>query len=173
NHVLGDILGKIDKKERIDNLVEKFQHFQGKPTRLRVVNQPSRPMNIWLLHFDHNTIHEYHFLEFLRRQSGIEVAQFNHLVTMRQTTPNDNLFGNQWQYVNDGSNGGVVDADIDADLAWDITTGGLTADGDTIVVAVLDGGINLSHQDFEDNLWVNHGEIPGDNIDNDNNGYTD
>lgn len=151
-HVLGDILVKIDKKERVDILVEKYQYFQNKPTCLRVVNQPSRPLNIWLLQVDYNTIHELHFLEFLRRQPGIEIAQFNHLITMRQTIPNDNLFGNQWQYVNDGSNGGVADADIDADLAWDIATGGLTADGDTIVVAVLDSGFNLSHQDLTDNF---------------------
>ena len=173
DHVLGDLLVKIDKNQRIEIVVERFQTFQNKATQLKVVNLASKPLNIWLLHFDQNTINEIHFLEFLRRQQIIEIAQFNHLVTMRQTIPNDNLFSDQWQYINDGSNGGVADADIDADLAWDITTGGLTADGDTIVAAVLDDGIGLSHQDFEDNLWINHAEIPNDNIDNDNNGYVD
>ena len=173
DHVLGDVLVKIDKKQRIEILVEQFQYFNKKPTQIKVVNLASHPLNIWLLHFDQNTINEIHFLAFLRHQDNIEIAQFNHLITMRQTTPNDNLFNNQWQYVNDGSNGSVADADIDADLAWDITTGGVTADGDTIVVAVLDNGIGLNHLDFEDNLWVNYAEIPNDGMDNDSNNYTD
>ena len=173
NHVLGDVLVKIDRNQKIENLVERFQYFQNQPTNLQIVNLASRPLNIWLLHFDQNTINELHFLEFLRRQKSVEIAQFNHLITMRQTTPNDALFDNQWQYVNNGSNGGVVDADIDADLAWDIATGGVTAEGDTIVAAVLDNGIGLNHPDFEDNLWVNNAEIPNDNLDNDNNGYVD
>jgi Subtilase family/GEVED domain/Secretion system C-terminal sorting domain len=173
NHVLGDVLVKIDENQKIETLVERFQHFQNTPTQLRVISLTSRPLNIWLLHFNQNTINEFHFLEFLRRQKSIDIAQFNHLVTMRQTTPNDNLFGSQWQYVNDGSNGGVEDADIDADLAWDITTGGVTAEGDTIVAAILDNGVELSHPDFEDNLWINYAEIPNDGIDNDNNGYVD
>ena len=147
-HVLGDVLIKVDRNQKIENLVERFQNFQSKPTQLEIVNLTSRPLNIWLLHFDYNEINEIHFLEFLRRQKSIEIAQFNHLVTMRETVPNDNLFGNQWQYVNDGSNGGVVDADIDADLAWDITTGGVTAEGDTIVAAVLDNGVELNHSDW-------------------------
>ena len=173
DHVLGDVMIKIDQSQSIEKLVERYQYFQNTPTQLEIINLASRPLNIWLLHFDYNTINEYHFLEYLRRQSKIEIAQFNHLVTMRQTIPNDNLFGNQWQYVNDGSNGGVVDADIDADLAWDITTGGVTFEGDTIVAAVLDNGVDTDHVDLAENLWINHAEIPNDGMDNDNNGYVD
>jgi len=57
--------------------------------------------------------------------------------------------------------------------AWDITTGGVTAEGDTIVVAVIDQGFQVDHEDLVDNIWLNHFEIPGDGIDNDLNGYTD
>lgn len=57
--------------------------------------------------------------------------------------------------------------------AWDISQGGLTAQGDTIVVAVIDEGFQLTHEDLVDNLWYNHQEIPNDGIDNDDNGYTD
>ena len=173
SHVLGDVLVKVDKNSNVENLVERFQYFQNVPTDLKVVNLASKPLNIWLLHFDHNSINEIYFLEFLRRQQSIEIAQFNHLLTMRETVPNDSQFSSQWQYVNNGSNGGVVDADIDADLAWDITTGGVTADGDTIVAAVLDNGVDIDHIDLVENLWINHAEIPNDNQDNDNNGYVD
>ncbi len=57
--------------------------------------------------------------------------------------------------------------------AWDITTGGVTADGDTIVVAVIDDGFQIDHEDILPNVWYNHHEIPGDGIDNDGNGYID
>jgi len=57
--------------------------------------------------------------------------------------------------------------------AWDITTGGLTARGDTIVVAVVDDGYDIQHQDLVSNIWLNRGEIPNDLIDNDGNGYID
>lgn len=45
--------------------------------------------------------------------------------------------------------------------------------GQTVVVAVIDSGIDLNHEDIKDVLWVNPGEKPGDGIDNDGNGYVD
>ena len=69
--------------------------------------------------------------------------------------------------------GGTVGADIDADSAWAISTGGLTALGDTIVVCVIDGGIDLNHDDLTPNRWINYAEIPNNGIDDDNNGFVD
>lgn len=42
-----------------------------------------------------------------------------------------------------------------------------------VVVAVLDGGVEVEHEDLNDNIWVNEDEIPGNGIDDDNNGYID
>jgi subtilase family protein/GEVED domain-containing protein/type IX secretion system substrate protein len=173
DHVQGDILIRPAIGVEIETIVSQFQYFQRESTQLKAVEQISKPLNIWLLHFDHTTINEIRFLEHLNNRQSIEVAQFNHLTRMRATTPDDALFLDQWQYINDGSNGGTVDADIDADLAWDITTGGVTPLGDTIVVAVLDNGIDLNHQDFGNNLWTNYAEIPNNGMDDDNNGYVD
>jgi hypothetical protein len=72
---------------------------------------------------------------------------------------------------NTGQTGGLPGADIDAELAWNITTGGVTSQGDSIVIAIIDCGYDLNHPDL--NFWKNYQEIPNDSIDNDNNGYTD
>ncbi len=45
--------------------------------------------------------------------------------------------------------------------------------GQTVVVAVLDSGVDAEHEDLRDIMWVNEDEIPGNGIDDDNNGYVD
>lgn len=42
-----------------------------------------------------------------------------------------------------------------------------------VVVAIIDSGIDIEHEDLADNIWVNEDEIPGNGIDDDNNGYVD
>ena len=91
----------------------------------------------------------------------------------RRDMPDDMQFDQQWALHNVGQSGGTEDADIDAPEAWDIATGGITPLGDTIVVAIIDGGMLLTHADLTPNLWTNWGEIPGNGIDDDNNGYVD
>jgi subtilisin family serine protease len=81
--------------------------------------------------------------------------------------PNDPHFGDQWHLRNSGQGGGTVDADIDADLAWDITS------GTGVLIAVIDEGFDWNHPDLAPNRWVNTGEIPGNNNDDDGNGYAD
>lgn len=60
---------------------------------------------------------------------------------------------------------------IDAPSAWDISTGGETINGDEIVVAVLDGGFDSEHADLD--FWHNQDEIPGNDVDDDENGLVD
>lgn len=84
--------------------------------------------------------------------------------------PNDSAFtdGTLWGLRNQGQNGGVSGADIDAVGAWQTTTG-----NSNVIVAIIDTGIRHTHTDLAANMWVNPGEIPGNGIDDDSNGYID
>jgi len=82
--------------------------------------------------------------------------------------PNDPKYSDQWALHNSGQTGGISDADIKAPGGWDITTG-----SQNVVVAVIDTGVDYNHPDLAANIWTNPGEIPGNGIDDDNNGYVD
>jgi serine protease len=137
---------------------------------IREYRETSKTMRVWTLTFVSGT-NILNALEISKAIPGIQLAQLNHYIASRATTPNDAQFGNMWGLDNTGQNGGTPDADIDAPEAWDITTGGLTTQGDTIVVAVIDAGFDLNQPDL--NFLKNYGEIPGNNIDDDGNGYID
>jgi len=62
---------------------------------------------------------------------------------------------------------------IGAEQAWDFTTGGKTSDDADIVIAILDDGFDVNHEDLRDNIWTNEEEISNNGIDDDNNGYID
>ncbi len=87
-----------------------------------------------------------------------------------EATPDDPRYldGSLWGLNNTGQSGGTFDADIDAPEAWDITTGSRS-----IVVAVIDTGVDYNHPDLAANIWTNPGEIAGDGLDNDANGFID
>jgi subtilisin family serine protease len=82
--------------------------------------------------------------------------------------PNDPSFKNTFGLHNTGQTGGVADADIDAPEAWSVATG-----SSDIIVAMTDSGVDYNHPDLVDNMWINPGEIPNNNIDDDGNGYVD
>ena len=86
--------------------------------------------------------------------------------------PNDTRFGDLWGMNNTGQtvsgDPGTADADIDAVEAWDVYTGSTD-----VLVAVIDTGVDYNHPDLVDNAWTNPGEIAGNGIDDDGNGYVD
>ena len=106
-------------------------------------------------------------LQALNSNPAVEYAEpdFNLFATL---APNDPSFSSQWGLNNTGQSGGTPDADIDAPEAWDVTTG-----TGAVKVAVIDTGIDYTHPDLAVNIWTNPGEIAGNNIDDDQNGYID
>ena len=108
-------------------------------------------------------------IQMLRDSGQFEYVEPDYVLTAL-ATPTDLRFtdGTLWGLQNSGQQGGVVGADIDAVRAWDITTG-----DKSVVVAVIDTGIRYTHRDLAENVWTNPGEIPGNGIDDDNNGYVD
>ena len=121
----------------------------------------SKDLNIYKITFDATTYNESEILNKIKQQPKVIAAQFNHIAQLR-STPNDPLFKQQWGLQK-----------IIAPSVWDVTTGGLTACGDTIVVAVLDKGFDVNHNDLKGNIWHNRFEIPNNNIDDDKNGFVD
>ncbi|MGL4994119.1 MAG: S8 family serine peptidase [Bacteroidales bacterium] len=82
---------------------------------------------------------------------------------------NDPHLPKQWHYGKTTDSEWARDgADISLYDAWKITAG----DRD-VVVAIVDTGVRYDHPDLADNMWINEGEIPGNGIDDDNNGYID
>jgi subtilisin family serine protease len=103
--------------------------------------------------------------------ANVLYAEPNYIVRTAQhvqLTPNDPNFTQLWGLHNTGQTGGTPDADIDAPEAWDITTG-----SSSVVVFVVDTGVDYNHPDLNANLWRNPGEIPSNGIDDDGNGYVD
>jgi len=89
-------------------------------------------------------------------------------ITPQTTTPNDPSYPQLWGLNNTGQTGGTPDADIDAPEAWDIQTG-----NPNLVIGVIDSGVDYTHPDLAANIWTNPGEIAGNGIDDDGNGYID
>jgi serine protease len=169
DHVSNQLIIELDNGKKIDDVIKRNILVNNDPLQLTVNRQLSFSMNIWLLNFNCNA-NEKDVLTSLRKDAEAKIIQFNHFVHER-AVPNDALFASEWDWNNTGQSGGTSGDDVDAEQAWDITTGGLTAQGDSIVVAVIDCGFSLTHEDL--NFWKNYAEIPNNGIDDDNNGYID
>ncbi|MFN2202119.1 MAG: CARDB domain-containing protein [Caldilineaceae bacterium] len=108
----------------------------------------------------------------IERDPRVRYAEPNYILQVNKE-PNDPDYDKLWGFNNTGQTGGKTDADIDADEAWDISTG-----SSSVVVVVIDSGVDYTHPDLVDNIWNNPGECTGDvceknGVDDDGNGYVD
>ena len=169
-HVPNEMLVQVHANKSIKGIL----HRAPQSYRVELIEQLSPQMRIWLIKFDELSVSTHQMQAWLYNQPEVSIADYNYYVDVRSTLPGDPSFTQQWHHNNTGQTGGTTDADIDSDLAWDITTGGTTATNDDIVVCMVEGGGgNLNHQDLLPNAWVNTGEIDGNGIDDDGNGYVD
>ena len=165
--VPGEFIVKLDGKTKPQDLTSASAFSQGLPEGLVLRETLSELASIYLFSLEEASADSEEVLRTIQSLPTVVAAQLNHYVEDR-ATPNDPQFGSQWHHV-DGS-----DNDIDSDEAWDITTGGSTANGDRIVVAVLEGGgANYNHVDLIGNHWTNSLEIDGNGVDDDGNGFVD
>lgn len=171
NHVQGQLMIQLDRSIEIDSWVNQFNKTHSYQVVLE--DRISPVLDVYKINFDFTAFDEQEVLLAATLDRYVDAAQYNHFVSLRSTVPNDPEFINQWQYINTGQGGGLEGADIDMDLAWDYTTGGVTVEGDTIVVCIIDDGIDNDHPDILPNLFVNHAEIPDNGIDDDENGFID
>lgn len=102
------------------------------------------------------------FLENISKNPNIEIGEPDFKVST-QRIPNDEYFDLLW-----GLHNPLNDADIDAPESWDKNTG-----SSDVIVAVIDTGVDYNHEDLAPNMWTNPGEIAGNGLDDDNNGFID
>jgi subtilisin family serine protease len=122
----------------------------------------SPEMNLALMQFDATQNNLETVLTRCRQLATVQNAYPNYIAETRERVPDDAFYKKQWHLTK-----------IKAPDAWDTTTGGVTANGDTIVIACLDSGFDVTHEDLKANIWKNRDEIAGDGKDNDGNGYID
>ena len=122
----------------------------------------SKRLNIWLFEITNGVEQRGIKMSNLSKNANIKHIQNNHTnISLRSITPNDSYYDLQW-----------APAKIGLPKVWDeFATGGITADGDEIVVAVIDAGFDINHEDLS--FWKNIHDIPNNGIDDDNNGYID
>lgn len=100
-------------------------------------------------------------LQQLKASGLFDLVQVSHKVVKRKV-PNDQYLPKQYHL--------ALTKNYNV---WENSIGGVDKNGDTVVVAVIDDGIDTSHEDLKENLWVNRLEIPYNGIDDDGNGYQD
>ncbi len=158
----GDILIQLKEGYAPGPFLDGFNGTRRADEELTYVRQVGRRLNIHLFRYDPDRTDGDRLLARVRSHAMVNAAQFNYQVEYRSTTPDDPEYVRQWGLPR-----------IGAPEVWDITTGGITARGDEIVIAVLDDGFDANHRDLIQNIWINPGEVPNDGIDNDGNGYVD
>lgn len=133
-------------------------------------NQPGAPGTVTRIQVAQGTEMD---AELARLQSNpaVEYAEPNYSIQLFAITnvlPNDFEFEKMYSLQNRGGENAKTNADVSAPAAWAFTTG-----SKSVVVAVIDTGIDYLHDDLKENLWNNPREIPFNGIDEDGNGFID
>jgi len=161
NRVKGSVLVKLKREYTPANFIVDFATHTRSGGGVWLEKELSNTGNVHLMQYDTATVNTDILVSELSDDPKVASVSYDYYVSNRNL-PNDPNFQEQWGLRN-----------IEVEKAWQYTTGGSTAMGDSIVVAILDSGFDIYHEDIRENVWVNRGEIPDDGKDNDNNGYID
>lgn len=159
--IYGTILIRLKPDATIKKVVADLNTEKSRSNAVTNIEQLSIIHNLYVIHFDTLKVNSDKFLGGIRQNPDVLAAQFDYPLSFRQM-PDDPSYDREWGL-----------GRIAAPEVWNYTTGGLTSRGDTIVVAILDDGFDIDHEDLKNNIWHNRFEIANDGIDNDNNGYID
>ncbi|WMW25524.1 S8 family serine peptidase [Methanolobus sediminis] len=97
---------------------------------------------------------------------NIEVVELNYIINV-QSIPDDPYFSSSGSWGQSYPDLWGMQK-INTESAWDVTTG-----SSSVIVADIDTGVDRTHEDLKDNMWVNTAEIPDNGIDDDGNGHID
>lgn len=158
----GQLLVKFKPQIVPENFMVGFQTYARDGGGIWLEKKLSKAANINLIGYDTLTVNAINLLDEIKKDPQVEYACFDISVESRGDMPDDPNLASQWGLFTIGT-----------EKVWELTKGGVSALGDTIVVAILDTGFDINHEDLKGNIWINKGEKPGDKIDNDQNGYID
>lgn len=138
-----------------DIQVENFWSFDapkedGEPENAESVEANSasggEDLNIGLV--SSKTLSTKELVEKLKKQENVETAEPNY--RLHALAANDTYYNKQWAFENTGQNGGTEGAAVNIDEKWKETSG-----SDEVVVALVDTGVDYTHEDLKDNMWEN------------------
>lgn len=150
-----DSINKLNDKYTVSAIYELFPNSEAQFLK-----------NTYLLVFSGDKSVEEAIVDY-EQDSNILYAEHNFLAETSATVqqaippPNDPLYSQQWYLPK-----------IESSQAWASITN-ITNLSSAPVIAVIDTGVQWNHQDLANNIWINTGEIPNNNLDDDTNGFID
>ncbi|QIL90129.1 S8 family serine peptidase [Microbulbifer sp. SH-1] len=159
-------IGELSRKYKAKSNEKVFKNLPGNASRVTSASRSAKSAleNVFILKFSSDTdVRE--IVDTLRTESNVDYAEPNYIYTTSYT-PNDPYFGsfNSWGQGFDDLYGLKK---MSMENAWD------NSQGNGVVTAVIDTGLDFNHPDIQGQIWINSDEIASNGIDDDNNGYID
>lgn len=154
NNQIPYVPGELIVKFKENNTSSKTSHLSAKMKAQVVKKIPSLNTELWKVNQGNAKIEIMELVEQYKDHPDIDYIEPNYLYSIDETVQPDPNFNQQWGLENTGTlPGSTVNADIDAPEAWAIQS-----ESPSIVVGILDTGIDWRHPDLIDNIWQNLAE---------------